>query len=139
VPSGIREERDLANKLHQYGFAVIRSPASGGATKMPRPDIIAGSKKRRKWFAFEVKTTRLKSIHISKDSFHQLIDFSKIFGCYAVFALKFKQQNKFWLFIKPIDLIPSKKGNYNISLKEALLKGMDFSELIGEGQQTKLS
>jgi Holliday junction resolvase len=139
VPSGIKEERDLANKLHQYGFAVIRSPASGGATKMPRPDIIAGSKKRRKWFAFEVKTTRLKSIHISKDSFHQLIDFSEIFGCYAVFALKFKQQNKFWLFIKPVDLIPSKKGNYNISLKEALLKGMDFSELIGEGQQTKLS
>jgi Holliday junction resolvase len=139
VPSGIKEERDLANKLHQYGFAVIRSPASGGATKMPRPDIIAGSKKRRKWFAFEVKTTRLKSIHISKDSFHQLIYFSEIFGCYAVFALKFKQQNKFWLFIKPVDLIPSKKGNYNISLKEALLKGMDFSELIGEGQQTKLS
>lgn len=48
MPSGIREERDLANKLHQYGFAVIRSPASDGATKMPRPDIIAGGKKRRR-------------------------------------------------------------------------------------------
>jgi len=138
VPSGIKEERDLVNKLHQYGFAVIRSPASGGATKMPRPDIIADSKKRRKWFAFEVKTTRGKSIHISNDSFHQLVDFSEIFGCSAIFALKFKQQNKFWRFIKPIDLTPLKKGNYNISFKEALLKSMDFSELIGEGQQTKL-
>jgi Holliday junction resolvase len=79
-------ERDLVNKLHQYRFAVIRSPASGGETKMPSPDIIAGSKKRRKWFAFEVKTTRGKSIHVSNDSFHQLIDFSKLFGCSAIFA-----------------------------------------------------
>jgi len=29
-PSGIKEERDLVNKLHQYGFALIRSPTSGG-------------------------------------------------------------------------------------------------------------
>ncbi len=138
MPSGIKEERDLVNKLHQYRFAVIRGPASGGATKMPRLDIIAGSKKRRKWFAFEVKTTRGKSIHISNDYFHQLIDFSKLFGCSAIFALKFKQQNKFWFFIKPIDLTSSKKGNYYISFKETLLKGMDFSELIGGRQQTKL-
>jgi len=101
------------------------------------PDIIAGSKKRRKWFAFEVKTTWGKSIHSSNDSFHQLIGFSELFGCSAIFALKFKEQNNFWLFIKPIDLAPSKKENYNISFKEALLKGMDFSELI-EGQRTKL-
>lgn len=138
MPSGIKEERDLVNKLHQYRSAVIRNPASGGTTKMLRPDIISGSKKRRNWFAFEVKITRGKSIHISNDSFHQLIDFSKLFGCSAIFALKFKQQNKFWLFNKPIDLTPSKKGNYNISFKETLLKDMDFSELIGEGQQTKL-
>jgi len=95
-------------------------------------------KKRRGWFAFEVKTTRRKSIHISNDSFQQLIDFSEIFGCYAVFAFKFKQRNKFWIFVKPADLTPSKKGNYNISLEDAVLKGVDFSELIGEGQQTKL-
>jgi len=52
MPSGIREERDLANKLHQYGFGVIRSPASGGATKIPRPDIIAGSKKKERVVCF---------------------------------------------------------------------------------------
>ena len=43
VKMGSREERDLLNSSGDNGSAVLRAPASGGATKKPLPDVIAGN------------------------------------------------------------------------------------------------
>ena len=40
---GSAEERDLVHKLWERNFAAMRAPASGGATKNPLPDVVAGT------------------------------------------------------------------------------------------------
>ena len=42
---GSTEERHLVKYLEQHGFAATRIPASGGATKSDRPDVLAGNGK----------------------------------------------------------------------------------------------
>ena len=42
---GSAEERDLVHKLWNKKFAAMRAPASGGATKRPLPDVLAGNGK----------------------------------------------------------------------------------------------
>ena len=59
---GSAEERDLVHKLWDRHFAAMRAPASGGATKKPLPDVIAGNGKI--YLAIEVKTTTKDKIYI---------------------------------------------------------------------------
>jgi len=40
---GDRRERELVNRLDDAGFAVMRAPASGGATQRELPDVLAGN------------------------------------------------------------------------------------------------
>lgn len=116
----------------------MRAPASGASTKMPRPDLVVGSRDRGLQFAIEVKTTRRDVLYIRGASIAQLLEFSQRFGCQPIVALKFKGQKQQWLFIHPYQLLATPGLNYKISLKDALLKGMDFKTLIGEGEQTRL-
>ena len=51
----------------EAGFAVLRAPASGGGTVLPRPDLIAGSVKRNKFFVLEIKTARKDALYIDED------------------------------------------------------------------------
>ncbi len=57
--SGVKAERDLVHMFWEAGFAVLRAPASGGGTILPRPDLIAGSVKRKKFFVLEIKKSNL--------------------------------------------------------------------------------
>ena len=59
---GSAEERDLVHKLWERDFAAMRAPASGGATKKPLPDVVAGNGKL--YLAIEVKTTTKDKIYI---------------------------------------------------------------------------
>ena len=136
---GIREERELVQLLWKRNFAAIRAPASGAATQMPRPDIIAGSSERGVQFAFEVKTTHDDKLYISRESVSQLIDFSQRFGCQPILAIKFKGKGIPWLFIEPQSLTTTPALNFKITLREALQRGMDFKSLIKESKQTRLS
>jgi len=135
---GIQDERSLARLLWKRGFAVMRAPASGASTKMPRPDLVVGRRDRGLQFAIEVKTTRKNVLYIRGASIAQLLEFSQIFGCQPIVAIKFKGQRQPWLFIRPYQLLATPGLNYKISLKDALQKGMDFKTLIGEGEQTRL-
>lgn len=135
---GIQDERALVRILWKKGFAVLRAPASGASTKMPRPDILAGNKKKGLHFAIEVKTTRKKVLYIKRESIDQLIDFANIFGCQPIIALKFKNWKRAWIFIHPYHLLRTDNFNYKISFREALYNGMDLKSLIGEGKQTKI-
>ena len=61
---GSAEERDLVHKLWERNFAAMRAPASGGATKRPLPDVLAGNGKL--YLAIEVKTTTKEKIYIDQ-------------------------------------------------------------------------
>jgi len=136
---GIQDERNLAQRFWKRGFAVIRAPASGASTKMPRPDLITGNRERGLQFAIELKTTSKKVLYINKKSINQLVEFSQRFGCQPFVALKFKGWRNSWIFISPYQLMTTSNLNFKISRKEALRNGIDMSTLIGEGNQTKLT
>jgi Holliday junction resolvase len=135
---GIQDERNLVRQLWKKGFAVMRAPASGSATKMDRPDIIAGNKIKGLQFAIEVKTTLKECLYIKEKSVDQLIDFSQRFGCQPILAIKFKGRRRNWIFINPDQLLLTPSLNYKITFRDALRLGIDFNTLIKEGKQTKI-
>jgi len=127
------------NTLWRRGFAVIRAPASGSATKRPLPDIVAGSKQRSLQFAFEVKATRAETLYVDKESIDQLVEFAQTFGCEPFLAVRFKGRRRGWLFLRPSQLESTRGQNYKATLKDALATSIDLKTLIGEGRQMRLN
>ena len=136
---GISDERSLVKLLWNKGFAVMRAPASGSSTKMPRPDIVAGKSAKNLQFAIEVKTTHEEVLYIARESISQLAEFAERFGCQPIVALRFKNRVKSWIFVHPQQLMVTPALNYKITYLEAQRVGMDFKTLIGEGKQLKLA
>ena len=110
---GSAEERDLVHKLWDRDFAAMRAPASGGATKKPLPDVLAGNGKI--YLAIEVKTTTKDKIYIDYPQIDALVEFSNIFGAAPYLGMKFKYTK--WLFLSPDILEKTKNGNYKIQKK----------------------
>ena len=131
---GSVEERDLVNMLWNAGFAAMRAPASGGATKRPLPDVLAGNGKL--YLAIEVKSSRQEHIYIDNEKITNLIEFSNIFGATSYVGVKFIR--KPWRFIKLEDLHITRSNNYRVNVDLAFSKGLDFEEIIGGTIQTKL-
>ncbi len=94
---GFRAERELVRKLWNYGFAVIRAPASGAGTRnIFYPDIIAIY--HGKVFVIEVKyRSSSEAIYISKDKMEKLMDFAKRANAQVLIAIKIK--NKGWYLV----------------------------------------
>ncbi len=138
MPRGIDDERELVNLLYAKGFAVMRSPASGSATKMPRPDILAGKRTVGFQYAIEAKTTHENTLYAEKESIDQLLLFADTFGCRPLLAVKFKGQKRSWLFLNPSQLAQTKGENYRVTYEDALAKGMDLKTIAGEGRQSRL-
>jgi len=138
---GTDSERELVNMLWRAGFAAIRSPASGAATKNPLPDIIAGNGKR--YLSIEVKSSSKDRFYIKKDDIKDLVTFSKRFGAEPYLGVKFNGEK--WAFA-PVDLLDgitqilsvTKDGNVRIDIQEVRQRWMDFDELIGISRQTRL-
>ncbi|MBE6488954.1 MAG: Holliday junction resolvase [Methanosphaera stadtmanae] len=131
---GSVEERDLVNRLWDAGFAAMRAPASGGATKRPLPDVLAGNGKI--YLAIEVKSTRQEHIYIDNEKIKNLIEFSQIFGATPYVGAKFIRKK--WRFIKLEDLHVTKSENYRVNVDLAFSKGLDFDEITGKSKQTKI-
>lgn len=131
---GSVEERDLVNKLWDAGFAAMRAPASGGATKRPLPDVLAGNGKL--YLAIEVKSTRQDHIYIDNEKIANLREFSEIFGAVPYVGAKFIR--KPWRFIRLEDLHVTRSENYRVNTDLAFSEGKDFEEIIGGSVQTKL-
>lgn len=130
---GSAEERDLVHKLWDRNFAAMRAPASGGATKVPLPDVIAGNGKI--YLAIEVKTTTKDKIYIDFPQIDALCEFASIFGAIPYIGVKFKYTK--WLFLSPGNTERTKSNNYKIEKNFALEKGLEIDEITGIDRQMK--
>jgi len=138
--SGVRAERDLVHKFWDAGFAVLRSPASGGGTTLPRPDLIAGSVTRDKYLVLEIKTVRKDTLYINEEQIIGLMEFANRIGFEAFVGVKFKNRRKGFHFLKVPDQLERVKNsnNFKITFAFASSKGLTFGELIGDYHQEKL-
>ena len=93
---GTREERELVKMLWDADCAAMRAPASGGATKKPLPDVIAGNGKI--YLAIEVKSTSQERIYIDSGKIDALLEFSEIFGAQPYVGAKFIREK--WRFVR---------------------------------------
>ena len=113
---GSRVERELVKMLWNADCAAMRAPASGGATKKPLPDIIAGNGKI--YLAIEVKSTSAEQIYINSEKIMGLKEFSGIFGAEPYLGAKFK--NKKWRFVHVDDLIKTRGENYKVDVDSGI-------------------
>jgi Holliday junction resolvase len=132
--TGSREERELVKMLWDANFAAMRAPASGGATKKPLPDVIAGNGKI--YLAIEVKSSSKERIYIKSDKIDALCEFSDMFGAEPFIGVKFLRE--MWRFVRPHDLLKTKQNNYKLDKDLAFQEGLDFEELIRKSKQSKL-
>ena len=130
---GYAEERDLVKKLYERKFAALRVPASGGSTKRPLPDVVAGNGKI--YLAIEVKTTTKDKIYIDKLQINELCEFSEIFGATPYIGVRFKYTK--WLFLEPNNTPRTKNGNYRVEKNYAIEKGLEIDEITGIDKQIK--
>ena len=133
VKKGSAEERDLVHKLWDKNFAAMRAPASGGATKRPLPDVLAGNGKI--YLAIEVKTTSKEKIYIDSPQIDGLCEFCNLFGAEPYLGVKFKFTK--WLFFSPDKIDRTRSNNYRVDKDAALEKGLELDEIIGRDKQVK--
>ncbi len=126
-------ERTLVNRFWDYGFAVMRAPSSSGTSKMPRPDVLAGSAKKGMLLAIEIKTSRQNVFYIQKEQIEGLQLFADRIGAQSYIAVKFVGKRMDYLFLSvPDDLTQSKGGSYRVAIDDLKNQGTDFYTLINE-------
>ena len=124
-------ERVLVNRFWDSGFAVMRAPSSSGTSKMPRPDVFAGSAKRNMLLALEIKTSRQEVFYVQKEQIEGLIEFANRVGGKPYLAVKFVGKRMDFLFLAiPDSLTESKGDSYRISINDLKIKGVDYTTLI---------
>jgi len=132
--TGSREERELVKMLWDADCAAMRAPASGGATKKPLPDVLAGNGSI--YLAIEVKSSSLERIYINSEKIEGLKEFSELFGAIPYIGVKFLRKK--WRFICLEDLHQTKNNNYRVNIDLAFDKGLDFDEILGKDKQVKI-
>lgn len=130
---GTREERELVKMLWDADCAAMRAPASGGATKKPLPDVIAGN--GNIYLAIEVKSTSQERIYIDSGKINALLEFSQVFGAQPYVGAKFKREK--WRFVRIEHLHKTKQENYRLDKELAFQKGIELDELVGKSKQVK--
>ena len=133
--TGTREERELVKMLWDADCAAMRAPASGGATKKPLPDVIAGNGSI--YLAIEVKSTSLERIYINAEKIDGLNEFADLFGAKPYVGIKFLRKK--WRFICPKNLYKTKNNNYRLNMDLAFDKGLEFDEILGKDKQVKFN
>lgn len=97
---GDRRERELVNRLDEAGFAVMRAPASGGATQRELPDVLAGN--GNVFYAIEAKSSSGDPIYLSGEEIEALVYFSQNFGAKPKIGVRFDRED--WYFFHPADV-----------------------------------
>ncbi|MFC6905668.1 Holliday junction resolvase Hjc [Halalkalicoccus tibetensis] len=122
---GDRRERELVNRLDEAGFAVMRAPASGGATQRELPDVLAGNGEA--FYAIEAKSSSGKPIYLTGEEVEALVYFSRNFGARPKIGVRFDRED--WYFFHPGDVYRTDGGNYRVKKETALEEGETLAEL----------
>ncbi|GAA0225188.1 Holliday junction resolvase Hjc [Haladaptatus pallidirubidus] len=132
---GDRRERELVNKLDEEGFAVMRAPASGGATQRELPDVLAGN--GDVFYAIEAKSSSGDPIYLSGEEIEALVYFSQNFGAKPKIGVRFDRED--WYFFHPADVHQTSGGNYRVKKETALEEGdpMDALQTEDEDEEAK--
>jgi len=124
-------ERVLVNRFWDYGFAVMRAPSSSGTSKMPRPDVLAGSAEKELMLALEIKTSRQDVFYVQQEQIDGLMEFAKRIGGKPYLAVKFVGKRMDFLFLSVPDSLKRSKGDsFRISISDVKSSGIDFFTLI---------
>jgi Holliday junction resolvase len=126
---GDRRERELVNRLDEAGFAVMRAPASGGATQRELPDVLAGN--GDVFYAIEAKSSSKKPIYLSGEEIEALVYFSRNFGARPKIGVRFDRED--WYFFHPGEVYRTDGGNYRVKKEMALTEGETIDELTRSG------
>lgn len=121
---GCTYERQLVDLLYQKGFAAVRV-AGSGAKAMPTPDIVACRGGRI--LAIECKTTRKNQVYIADGQVRDLRKYSRAAGARALLAVKFTQQQ--WYFLEPVRIPRTNGSAMVISRDYVARKGITLPEL----------
>jgi holliday junction resolvase Hjr len=131
---GDRRERELVNRLDDAGFAVMRAPASGGATQRELPDVLAGN--GDVFYAIEAKSSAGDPIYLTGEEVEALVYFSQNFGAKPKIGVRFDRED--WYFFHPADVHRTKGGNYRVKKETALDEGETMDDLwAGDDEESK--
>lgn len=131
---GNRTERELVRELADAGFAVMRAPASGSATKRDLPDVLAGNAET--FYAIEAKSSADDRIYLDGEEVESLVYFARNFGAKARIGVRFDEMD--WYFFHPGTLHKTDGGNYRVKRETALSDGTDFPEFVNESAKVTL-
>ncbi|QZP36385.1 Holliday junction resolvase Hjc [Halobaculum magnesiiphilum] len=132
-PKGDRRERELVNRLHDAGFAVMRAPASGSSTDRELPDVLAGD--GRVFYAVEAKSSSGDPIYLRGEEVEALIYFARNFGASPKIGVRFDRED--WYFFHPGDLHVTDGGNYRVKKEAALDEGETIDDLLAASDDTE--
>lgn len=121
---GTRTERELVNKLWEKGYAVMRSPTSGGGRKHPQPDVLFSNGEIT--VAVEAKSSSKRRVYIDKNEIKQLSEFCEKFGALGLIGLRFDYDK--WRFLDPSYLEDVGK-NYKVIKRTARKHGKTIDEI----------
>lgn len=125
---GVKHEQELVKSFKESGYVACRFPAAGASC----PDLIVGNSDSV--FVMEVKTTLDTLIKIRKSQMGVLNSFANGLKAESYIAAKFINRED-WRFLKISDLNAHEKS-YSVDYNTAMLKGIDFDQLIlGEYQE----
>ncbi len=126
--SATRVENELANMLWERGFAVVRGPSSGSATKKRfQPDLLAV--KDGRILVIEVKQGReSRPLYIPPGQVKGLLELEKRSGGLAVVAVKISWIG--WRFHILKDLPETKSGRRKISKPESGMRLYELENLL---------
>jgi len=133
---GDRRERQLARAFDDRGWAVIRAPASGSATKRELPDLLVG--KDGALLALEVKASGGRPIYIDRPEVEALEWFGRHFGAQALLAVLFDEEHgdptygtdiPGAYFFGPEQCHRTDTGTYRVKKRRAINHGRTIDEL----------
>tara|TARA_B100000315_G_C14278224_1_gene451838 strand:+ start:197 stop:586 length:390 start_codon:yes stop_codon:yes gene_type:complete len=122
---GMNAERDLVHKFWNNEWSAIRV-AGSGSMKYPAADVLATNKARS--LAIECKTSKDPIKYISHEDMEQLKTFASLFNAEPWLAVKFNNQE--WFFLNPEDITEKTEKAYCIRADTIQKKGVLFEEVI---------
>jgi Holliday junction resolvase len=110
--NGSDYERKLAKHLASEGYHVVRSPASGAATKRDLPDLF-WSKTGEKPIACELKATSQNVAYYELEEVGSLMEFAMAFNAIPLLGARYKQDTTYYLW-HPTGVRQTDSGKYAV-------------------------